>query len=354
MSTFLNPDDPEWLAVLQRCDHDVYHLPGYVAVEADWVGATPLAYVHRDGAQAMLIPLLERPTPGGSGNSDAVTPYGYSCPVFTRDSGPEFRARGLQRFQADARARGLIATFFRLHPLLMPALDAGADLAWRTVERGVTMTMPIEHDDGAFAAGMARGHRAGIARLREAGCVVEMDTPRAWAAFPGIYRATMERVGATAGYFYDDAYIEAFRTRLGDAVHCAAVIDTDGTPMCAGLFIQVAGILQYHLSGTAEGFGKRAPMKLLLAGMRDWARANGVRHFHLGGGVGARRDSLFEFKQQFGGRELPFRTVSAIHDAAAFEAECAHWRAANGTERPGADAFFPPYRAPAPREAAAA
>lgn len=353
MVDFVTVEDRTWADALDHCPHDLYHLPAYVRLEADWVGARPIAFVHGDGPHVMLVPLLERSTPGGVGY-DAVTPYGYSSPVFTDGSPTSFRLQALRMFQAAARDRGLITSFMRLHPLLQPALDGLNDLesaaggTWSQQDRGVTLTMPLDLDEASFAAGMAHGHRVEIARLRDAGCRVDVDTEQAWAAFPGIYRFTMEKVGAAAAYFYDDDYIAAFRRDLVGYAHCGAVIDQDGAVMCAGLFTHVSGILQYHLSGTADGYSKRAPMKLLLAGMRDWARARNVRHFHLGGGLGARRDSLYKFKRQFGGNELPFRTVAVVHDGDAFHRETARWRDIAGPDAAVEGDFFPLYRAPLP------
>lgn len=348
-SGFIGIDDPRWGDVLAVCAHDFYHLPAYVALEARWTGAEPLAFVHSDGDMALVVALLERATPGGCG-SDAVTPYGYSSPLWSAACDDAFRRRSLAAFQDAACARGLISTFMRLHPLLQPALDdIAADCGgrWAEIERGVTLLMPMDGDETAFLAGMARGHRAGVRRLREAGGRLALNTEQAWAAFGQIYRATMDKVGATSAYYYSDDYFADLRAGLGGAIHCAGVIDADGAMMCAGLFTHVGGVVQYHLSGTAEGFSRAAPMKLLLAEMRNWAVAQGAQAFHLGGGLGGTRDSLYAFKQQFGGEELAFRTVSVIHDAAAYEAECALVRAAAGQDAPPlAPGFFPLYRAP--------
>ena len=347
---FLAIDDPRWLEVLSACTHDFYHLPAYVALEADWIAARPLAFLHAEGNAAMLLVLLERPTPSGRAR-DVVTPYGYSSPVFTSGASPAFHTRALAAYQRACQARGIVTSFIRLHPLLHPALSGLEELAggqWLQTERGVTLTMPMDGCEPAFLAGMARGHRAGVRRLREAGGRFVLDTPEVWQAFPAIYRKTMEKVGATSGYFYSDDYIARFRAGLGDHVHCAGVVSPEGEVMCAGLFTRVGGILQDHLSGTAENFARQAPMKLLLAEMRGWAVGQGIACFHLGGGLGGGRDSLYEFKQQFGGTQWPFRTVSVIHDNEAHAVECS-WRSeqAGGMSLPDTG-FFPLYRAPLP------
>lgn len=355
IAEFLTTDDPRWPAALNRLPHDFYHLPAYVALEAEWSDAFPLAFLYAEGDTAMLLVLQERVTPSGHAR-DVVTPYGYSCPLFSEDADDNFRLRALRTYQRAARERGIVTSFIRLHPLLTAGLTDLDEIGvgkWVQNDRGVTLTMPMTGDDATFMAGMARGHRAGVRKLREAGGHLVLDTPEVWTAFPEIYRHTMRKVAASSDYFYSDAYVECFQRDLIDHAHCAGIASPTGEIMCAGLFTRVGTILQYHLSGTAEGFARQAPMKLLLADMRRWAFEQGIVHFHLGGGLGAKRDSLYEFKQQFGGAEWPFRTVSVIHDAGAYATECA-WRAEKaGGVVPPDTGFFPLYRSPLPEGAEA-
>lgn len=345
---FIDPADPAWCAALDVCDHDLYHLPSYAELEANWIGAQAIAFLYERDGQSMLLPLLERPTPDGLG-TDAVTPYGYSPPVFSRSAPKSFIVDAFRAFQDAAKARGLISTFIRLHPMIcpeLPALDDGGDMQWFQIERGATVTMPMADEVEVWLKGMAKGHRLDLRKLHRDGCRFVLDTDAAWTEFPAIYRATMERIGARPAYFYSDGYLAAFRDRLDGHVHCAAVESADGEVLCASLFTLVDGVLQYHLSGTRSEHSRRAPTKLLLAEMREWARARGVRRFHLGGGYGSGRDTLFEFKHRFGGDALTFRTVSIVHDANKFKAECEAWKARSGAELAGPEGFFPPYRVP--------
>jgi hypothetical protein len=345
---FLNLNSPEWLQTLSHCEHDVYHLPEYASLEAKWIRAEAIAFHYEAAESQMLLPLLVRPTPAGFG-LDAVTPYGYSSPVFSRGATSDFRAAALEQFHVAAIEKGIISTFVRLHPLLfpdLPSLSPSLQRDWNAVERGITATMPIQLTEEEWFKGLAGGHRAGIRKLLRAGCTVEIDTDRAWKSFPEIYRQTMQRVGAAAAYFYSDEYVANFRDSLGYATRCVAVLSADGDVMATGLFTHVSETLQYHLSGTAEPFLTMAPMKLLLYGAWKWAAENNVKSFHLGGGLGSKRDSLFEFKSQFGGKEIAFRTVSIVHDRKSFLAECNSWLSKSEQQLAPPDGFFPPYRAP--------
>jgi len=343
---FLDIEDSRWTETLAACSHDLYHLPAYARLEAQWIDAEPSAFVYQDRDHSLLIPLLIRATPGGEFR-DAVTPYGYSPPVASFGASAEFIEEALAAFDKQAAAQGLISTFMRLHPLLVPELHLSDSLSsWCLVQRGQTVAMPLSDARPDWERSLVKGHRYDLRHLSKSGCSVVMDSEEAWDAFPAIYRDTMERIGAGSAYFYSDDYLRRFRETLGANAICCMVRDAVGKIMCAAIFTRVGDMVQYHLSGTVAAFARQAPNKMMLAGVREWCRDQGIGHFHLGGGFGGGSDSLFKFKRRFGGDPLPFRTVSAVHDAEAFAHECQLWQAESEKELAGLEGFFPPYRAP--------
>lgn len=347
-SSFVSPDNAAWERALEACPHDLYHLPGYVAVEAEWVGADPRAFLYEEGGDCMLLPLLLRPTPEGGtdGYVDATSPYGYSPPVFSANAPQAFQRRALTAYDAAARHHRIVSSFIRLHPFLegVPMDEVAA--AWSTVDHGVTVDLPIDTEESVWLSRIGKDHRTDIRRLRSIGYRFERDTSEAIAEFTPVYLEEMTRLGASPAYRYTAAYIERFRALLLPFIHFAAIRSPSGDIACAGIFSIVDGIMQYHLSGTRSEHRKHSPMKLLLAEMRQVARERGVRRFHLGGGVGARHDALFVFKARFGGTEYPFRTLHAVHDAERFAHETGAWIARAGNKREESGGFFPPYRAP--------
>src|SRR5688572_30027511 len=59
----LTPGASLWSDALARVDHDVYHLPEYVALAARHEGGSPIAvYAEAEGVR-LLIPLVVRPVP---------------------------------------------------------------------------------------------------------------------------------------------------------------------------------------------------------------------------------------------------------------------------------------------------
>jgi hypothetical protein len=347
-STFLLPDSPLWQRALEECPHDLYHLPGYVLAEAEWLGAEPCAYLYREADDWMLIPLLLRPTPAAdeTGNRDAVSPYGYSAPVFSRHASHAFQLKAMMSYHSAACEHGVVASFIRLHPLLEFAALDSLRYPWATVESGCTVDLPLEADEQSWLSSVGKNHRSDIRRLRTLGYTAEVGTSDALAAFTPTYLEEMERLEAAPMYRYSEQYIERLRTLLKPNLTWAAIRGPAGDIACVGVFSVVCDMMQYHLSGTRSKHRKVSPMKLLLAEMRKVAQEANVQHFHLGGGVGARLDALYTFKARFGGKVYPFRTVRVVHDHTRFADEIQRWHQRAGHGARLSTDFFPPYRAP--------
>jgi lipid II:glycine glycyltransferase (peptidoglycan interpeptide bridge formation enzyme) len=162
-------------------------------------------------------------------------------------------------------------------------------------------------------------------------------------AFVGIYRATMERVGAARHYRFPESYFDELRHALGARLHLV-VVAIGGEVAAGGLFVETCGLVQYHLSGTDARFAREAPTKLMLHFVRTWARERGDRRLHVGGGVGGAEDSLFAFKAGFSPERHRFQTLRVVADEAAYRALVrARDPSLDPSDRRG---FFPLYRSP--------
>mgnify|MGYP003873550269 CR=1 FL=1 len=108
------------------------------------------------------------------------------------------------------------------------------------------------------------------------------------------------------------------------------------------LFTVRGDIAQAHLTGASDRWRHLSPLKALIDGACDLARAHGATRLHLGAGRGGHEDSLYAFKSRFSplrhdfvlGRwvldpELHARLSAAAHPDG------------NADER-----YFPAYRAP--------
>jgi hypothetical protein len=342
-AAFIAPDDARWSALLARVRHDVYHLPGYTVAAAAHEGGEPGAFHATIGDDAFLLPLLIRGLPAGLGPEpglrDATSPYGYPGPVCTSPDDAVLVARFLDAFREAGRAHGLVSAFVRLHPL-RPVADTALADSGTLVRHGPVAYSELSVTAESLWSQTRPNHRVGIHKLQRAGFVVRRDNWDRFGAFRDAYAATMRRVAAADFYFFGDAYFEALRDRLGDALHLFTVESPDGTVAAAGLFTAVDGIVEYHLGGTCDEYVALAPSKLMFHAVREWARASGHALLNLGGGLGGVPGPLLSFKAGFARSSADFCTLRLVLDPERYDA----LNAAAGAEAGDELGFFPRYR----------
>jgi hypothetical protein len=146
----------------------------------------------------------------------------------------------------------------------------------------------------------------------------------------------MRRADADPFYFFGDEYwarllaVPLVRIDVRDGSRLAASVLGMGEPPW----------LHYHLGGSTDDGRRAGASHLALLSLATWGAEHGYEVLHLGGGVGGRDDSLFEYKLRFApeGR-VDMAIGKAVHDVGRYEA-------LTGTPGVDWDAFFPAYRAP--------
>ena len=135
---------------------------------------------------------------------------------------------------------------------------------------------------------------------------------------------------------------------LGRVLKLFVVKMPDGEVISGGLFTLCNGIVQYHLGGTRNTALKLSPTVLIFDTVRRWSPKNGAHTFHLGGGVGGKTDSLFQFKAQFSRRRHEFVTWRWIVAQETYR-ELSRQKQLSDLERglrAISPSFFPAYRCP--------
>ena len=344
---FIGPSDHRWNEALSAvAEHDIYDLAEYAAVCGKYESAAPIAFYASEGAQFCLIPLLQRSLPSSLGApaswSDAASPYGYSSALFV--GGDEWPLRAVKAFVGACAERDIISVFVRLHPLLfVPA--AALDIAGVRVTHGNTVHMDLTLPERALRDQQRSGYRYDIRRLYSENFKVVLDDWSLYGPFVQIYWETMRNLNADPYYLFPADYFRDLRQALGSRLHLLSVLAPDGSVAAAGLFTETQGIVQYHLSCTAEEHRRRAPSKLMLDYAITWAKTAGNRVLHLGGGVGSRDDGLFRFKAGFSKTCGAFQTWRVICEPKPYSELIETAGAFNVLP----EGFFPAYRKPEDR-----
>ena len=350
---FIEPGDLRWRRVLARARHDVYHLPEYAIAAAKEEGGTPTAFFAENDDTALLIPLIIRDLPPSLSAPldwrDATTPYGYACPIVAGRVDAESVSPFIASFRDAGRAAGLVTAFFRLHPLL--TLPDEIFTPFGALEKsGVTVYIDLQRSSAELWSDTRRDHRTGVRKLQSAGYVATVDDWSRYDEFIQAYRQTMERVGASDFYFFSDEYFADLRAALEGRLHLCTVSSPTGEFAAGGLFCVTDGMVQYHLSSTADAHVGVAPSKLMLDHMRGWAQERANTVLHLGGGLGGREDSLFQFKAGFSPLRADFRTFRMVLDASRYEMLIDQWKALSPDDQTTSD-YFPRYRCGIPSRA---
>lgn len=335
---FIGLDDPRWLKALETLPHDVYHRPEYVALCAREDGGEPIAFHAEHGGSELLVPLLVRPIPGDGSFIDATAPYGYASPL-TNAAGPDVDVL-LDAFSEACRERGIVSVFLRLHPLLDFPLSALNRLG-TVVRHGRVVAIDLRKNLEQLSKEMKGNHRRSVQTLVEQGFDVRIDDWSLFGHFIESYYETMKRVSASRSYYFSRQYFDSLQKELQPHVHFLAVCASSGEFAGGGIFFATSGIMQYHLSATVETYLAAGPSKLMLYEAMRWGQRTGHRVLHLGGGVGGREDSLFQFKARFASESstFPVHTCRLVIRGETYDALVQSRPPVANTD------FFPLYRA---------
>lgn len=311
--------NPLWLDTLKKIQSDIYHLPEYITLEAKRNKTTPEAILIVDGERIFFVPYLLRKYDEAQVSAqkifDVVSPYGYPGILLSEAAvnTPGFPDAALYRMKQEFRSRNICSAFFRLHPILnerfTEVFKAGTFTA-----NGETVSVDLRVPN--LWSQTRKGHRSTINKCKRLGMVARMVPFQDYLdEFVAIYEETMERVGATKGYYsFDFEYFTQMNDLLGSRLHLC-LVEYENQVACAGLYTEYCGIVQSTLGGTRNQFVHLSPGSLETDYTRYWAQERGNKFLHLGGGVGgSMEDSLYAFKAGFSSLSYTFLTLRLIVD----------------------------------------
>lgn len=346
-------DASRWLELLAQLTsdrRDVYFRPEYVGLYAG-ENEQALLFTYIEGGGVWLHPFVTRPLPpefadaAGAGAADVESAYGYGGPLSSSDDAA-FGERANREFCRWCRERGVIAEFLRLHPLLRNERW----LAAATVRPDRT-TVSLDLGTGDEPQIPANG-RDMVRRAERAGVRVTAGDWNSLPEFLRLYRGTMDRIGADEFYYFDDAYFDSLRARLG-AHAWLVTARCDGELAAGAIFLRGTDTLHYHLS--ASDPAKRIPgaTNAVLHCAAILAQKEGLKRLHLGGGTSADpADSLLAFKRKMATDSHQFSIASRVHDPDAYSRVRRVWseRHPSLSASHGSRVLF--YRSPAVRNPA--
>lgn len=328
-------------------EREVFAHPSYLELfcrESD----RALCLIQRtSGGGGVLFPLIQRRlgvepwAEPDSGLTDVVSPYGYGGPYRWGEPDPAEFWRGFESWARDAR---VVCCFMRLSVIDDQLLRVPCEVEVRLSNvirdldpRQEDLWMDFEHK---VRKNVKRAQRAGLE-------VVDDPTGARVSAFTQIYEKTMDRRAAPSGYYFGESFFVQLIQRLPGQFcffHCCQgdrVVSTE-------LVLVSERTIYSFLGGTLQDAFPDRPNDLLKHHIILWAKAQGKRHFVLGGGFHG-DDGIFRYKRSFSpGGVVPFRVGSWVLDVDAYDDLCRQrgsWesRTHNAVWEPS-PGYFPRYR----------
>lgn len=247
--------------------------------------------------------------------SDWTTPYGYGGPLVEGDISSEWMKCFLAELDRWCTEHKIVSQFFRFHPLLQNQ-EIFEDV-FDVIHMKKTVYIDTSTKDTIFQ-NMTPNNRNMVRKAKKNGIEIRTDQGERVREFREIYEATMRNNEAEEYYYFQPEYFDFINQEMKDnTIYFYAIYQ--GMPISAAIFFYNHQFMHYHLSGTLPEYRKLAASNLLLSEAANWAAEQGIKQFHLGGGVGI-EDSLLTFKKHFNRNGLlDFCIGRTIFNQEAFE-----------------------------------
>lgn len=333
----------EWDEVVRSFrEYDVYYLSGYtrgLQIHGDGVPIL-ISYTGKElrGISVMMKRRIgDDPRFAGKlprEYFDLITPYGYGGWLI---EGEGDVGELMAEYDRWCKKEYIVSEFVRFHPMLdnqKPVADF-----YDVVSLGGTIAMDLSSPEVIWS-NLTSKNRNMVRKAQKNGLqVYRANSPEIYRIFRRIYDGTMDKDHADTYYYFEDAYYESMGSDLRNQAQVFYVQAPTGQVAAAAIMIGANGRLNYHLSGSRPELQHLAPTNLLLHETACWGCENGYKSFHLGGGIGAREDSLFAFKKAFyRGEPHHFHIGKRIIDRDVYDL------LVSLREEPVQGDFFPAYR----------
>jgi len=316
----------EWDATLQQlpnASRDVYFFPEYHTLHvANGDGKAYCAAITEDENLLLISGLRSAiPSAGSEANSivyyDIQTCNGYGGPLATPGASRDFLERAWAEWRRTSAEEGIVAAFFRLHPMINNEMWLPNDA--RVIPDRETVFVELGQGLDAAWRSVGSSHRNMVSKGRRDSVQVVWNDPRGWQDFESLYADAMGRLQASSSLLFSRNYFAALRSLPG--VELATV--RDGSELAAGAVFLVGPCWgHYHLSARRPDSANYLTNCILQAAI-ERAAQSGLKGVHLGGGrTRSPDDGLFKFKRGIGTVALDFKVALVVSDNASYAKLC--------------------------------
>lgn len=245
---------------------------------------------------------------------DLQTPYGYGGPLSDAPIPHESQERFIHELSAYCAKHGIVSQFIRFHPLLGNHDLLGHVFQTRYLRDTIWIDTSVQD---LVMSNIDGKNRNMIRKAIRNGITIERKNIENYHEFAAMYAETMEKNDADDYYMFSEDYFSSLKDLHENA--CIFYAMMDNKPIAGAIMLFNGEYMHYHLAGTIGEYRQYAPSNLLLYKAGCWASEQGIKKFHLGGGM-APDDSLFLFKKKFNKNgQLPFVVGKTIFDLVTYD-----------------------------------
>lgn len=339
-------ESKKWDSIVRSFkDYDVYYLNGYAKAFQSHGDGEPMLIYYNDGETKAINVVMKRDIAKDKNfihkieegkYFDLSTPYGYGGFIIEGDNVNTLN----QEYCQFCKENNIITEFARFHPILNNVISI--EKMYDLINLGNTVTIDISDEDIIWN-NLTSKNRNMIRKAQKLGVEIYYGRDAYLIEeFMSIYNETMNKDNAKKYYYFDKEFYEITLNNLPEnSIFFYAKVNDKIAAMAIVLFGNEK--VHYHLSGSRKEYSQYALTNLLLYRTALWGNKNGYKIFHLGGGLGAKRDNLYKFKKSFNKqKDKEFYIGKKIFDKKSYEEliEIRKNTCANDLD----DKYFPQYR----------
>lgn len=296
----------QWIAYVKGCvEYDFYHTWYYHTLDQS---GDPMLFIYEEGENYIALPLIKRKI-SDSPFSDLGSVYGYTGPISNRkfeDLEESLMDNFKSSFLDFLDKEHNVSVFSRLHPLfnqyLLIEKFGGLYKNGRTV--AIDLTISLEQQRKKYRKSTYQYIKKA---WRNGYSIKETKDPEDISAFFDIYTENMRRIEAEDYYFFNKQYfIDLIST---DEFDCRLILVYAGDKIiCGSIITCTCSIIEAHLVATLTKYLHASPAKFLTDEISILGRKLGMKYYHLGGGLGFKEDTLFNWKAGFSDLFLEYKS----------------------------------------------
>jgi hypothetical protein len=295
----------EWEDALREIPHAFGHTWGSCRAMQLSTGMDTYLYRFKGGDATIVCPIAERVF---LGHTDIVTPFGFSGFV-----GNGTHSEFPTLWKEFAVRQGWVCGYIGLNPILQRTTDFDDTDVYAHSEIYV---LDLAREESELLANLSSNRRRQLRDWQRSGSCIVTDRGLLAEFVLREHEEFFRSRGASAVYrFSRETWLSLF-----ELPNVLAFGATSGNALAAVTVFAFTPTIGEYLFNISTGDGARLSTPLLWHGVLS-LRSVGVRFLNLGGGIRP-GDGVAKFKQWFGGRALPLRSLRQVYDPVVFERLC--------------------------------